>query len=152
MLRKDSRVAGRRLSSSLTTAHNGEAMTAASGCSPDISTALQNVTHEIRQAQVFLTSEKDIDPRVLTDFRDAVNRVRNTAWAVAQYANSKEAEADPRAFLSLLAGERVRVAYQLCRLVQADMENSEIAFQKGQLLQLRDATSELTHQLGEVVG
>ncbi|MGO9305762.1 MAG: hypothetical protein ACLP3R_19035 [Candidatus Korobacteraceae bacterium] len=127
-------------------------MTAVSGCSPDISTALRNVTHEIRQAQVLLTSEKDIDPRVLTDFRDAVNRVRNTAWAVAQYANSKEGEADPRAFLSLLAGERIRVAYQLCRLVQADMENSEMKFQKGQLLRLRDATSELTRQLGEVVG
>ncbi len=127
-------------------------MTAVSGCSPDISTALRNVTHEIRQAQVLLTSEKDIDPRVLTDFRDAVNRVRNTAWAVAQYANSKEGEADPRAFLSLLAGERVRVAYQLCKHVQADLANTEIQFQKGQLLQLRDATQELASQLGKVVG
>jgi len=152
MLRKDGRVARRRLPSSLTTARNGEAMTATSGCPSDISTALQNVTQEIRQAQVLLTSEKDIDLRVLTDFRDAVNRVRNTAWAVAQYAHSKEAEADPRAFLSLLAGERIRVAYQLCRLVQADMENSEITFQKGQLLQLRDATGELLSHLSQALG
>ena len=53
---------------------------------------------------------------------------------------------------SLLAGERVRVAYQLCKHVQADLANTEIQFQKGQLLQLRDATQELASQLGKVVG
>ena len=131
-------------------------MSSASGCAPDISLTLQNVTNEIRQIQVLLTSENGIDhgidPRILTDFRDAVNRVRNTAWAVEQYANSTVADADSRTLLSLLAGERVRVVYQLCRLVQADVANSEIKLQKGQLMHLRDATRELTRQLGEAVG
>lgn len=127
-------------------------MSSASGYAPDISTTVQNVTNEIRQIQALLSSDTDIDLRILTDFRDAVNRVRNTAWAVEQYANSKAAEADPRTFLSLLAGERVRVVYQLCKLVQVDVANSEIKFQKGQLLQLRDATRELTRQLDKAIG
>jgi hypothetical protein len=117
-----------------------------------IAVRLQSVTNELRQIQDLLRSEQQVDARILTDFRDAVNRVRNTAWAVEQYANSKSTESDPNPVLTLLAGERVRVAYQLCRLVQADVTNPEVRFQKGQLLRLRDATQELATQLDEALG
>ena len=127
-------------------------MKSAFGSDLDISATLQNVTNELRQIQVLLTSMRDIDSRILTDFRDAVNRVRNTAWAVEQYANVKVAEADPNTFLSLVAGERVRVVYQLCKLVQVDVADSTLKFQIGQLLQLRHVTRELTRQLDAVVG
>ena len=127
-------------------------MSSSSGGNASISVRLQNVTNELRQIQGLLASEKELDPRILIDFRDAVNRVRNTAWGMEQYANSKTAETDPSTVLMALAGERVRVAYQLCKHVQADLANSEIQFQKGQLLQLRDATQELASQLGEVIG
>ena len=96
--------------------------------------------------------EKDVDPSILTDFRDAVNRVRNTAWAVEQYANSKHTETDPQTVLSVLAGERIRVAYQLCKLIQSDLANQDIQFQKGQLLQFRDASQELERQLKQAAG
>jgi hypothetical protein len=117
-----------------------------------ISVRLQNVTNELREIQDSLTLEKDVDPRILTDFRDAVNRVRNTAWAVEQYANSKSTQSDPQTVISVLAGERVRVAYQLCKLIQTDLSNSDIQFQKGQLLQFRDVTHELENQLDASVG
>ena len=117
-----------------------------------ISVRLGSVTKELREIQDLLTSEEEIDPRILTDFRDAVNRVRNTAWAMEQYATSKMTEADPKPVFSLLAGERVRVAYQLVRLVRTDLANPEIQFQKGQLLQLHDATQELLRRLGDIVG
>lgn len=122
-----------------------------SGNAP-ISVRLQNVTNELRKIQDLLASKKELDPRILSDFRDAVNRVRNTAWGMEQYANSKTAETDPNAVLTTLAAERLRVAYQLCKHVQADLANPEIQFQKGRLLQLRDATQELAGQLSEVVG
>jgi hypothetical protein len=112
-----------------------------------ISVRLQNVTNELREIQDLLRSEKDVDPAILTDFRDAVNRVRNTAWAVEQFAISKTAETDPNNVLSVLAGERVRVAYQLCKLIQSDLANPGIRIQKGQLLQFRDVTSELENQI-----
>ena len=127
-------------------------MSSASDSNESISVRLQKVTNELRQIQALLTSEEDVALPILTDFRDAVNRVRNTAWAVEQYANSKTTETDPKTVLSLLAGERIRVAYQLCKHIHVDLANREIQFQKGQLFQLRDATQELTHQLGEVLG
>lgn len=116
-----------------------------------ISVRLQDVTEELRKIQDCLSSAKDIDPSILTDFRDAVNRVRNTAWAVEQYASSKATESDPNVVLSLVAGERVRVAYQLSKLIQSDLENPNIRFQKGQLIQYREAAKALEARLLGVV-
>lgn len=125
-------------------------MSSTVSATPSIAVRLQKVTNELRHIQELLTSEANVNPSILTDFRDAVNRVRNTAWAVEQYANSKSAETDPQAVVSVLAGERVRIAYQLCKLIQSDLATPGIRFQKGQLLQFRDAASELQNQLGAV--
>ena len=50
--------------------------------------------------------------------------------------------------LSVVAGERVRVAYQLCQAIQADLKTSDIKFQTGQLIQLSLAAKALIEQLG----
>jgi len=117
-----------------------------------VTVRLQKVANELRQIEDLLASEKELDSRIFADFRDAVNRVRNTAWGMEQYANSKTTETDPKTVFTVLAGERVRVAYQLCKLVQADLANPDIQFQKGQLLQLGRATQELARQLWDIVG
>lgn len=116
-----------------------------------VSVRLEKVTDELRRIQELLTSEAEVDGSILTDFRDAVNRVRNTAWAVEQFANSKLTETDPTTVLSVLAGERIRVAYQLCSLIEGDLANPDIQFQKGQLLQLREIAKSLEKKLDETV-
>ena len=116
-----------------------------------ISLRLQSVASELRRIQDALLTEQQIDSRILTDFRDAVNRIRNTAWAMEQYANSKSVRSDPDPVLAVVAGERIRVAYQLSRLVQTDLENPRIRFQRGQLVSLSDATNELGEGLHKVI-
>jgi len=54
--------------------------------------------------------------------------------------------------LSVLAGERVRVAYQLCQSIKADLKSSDIKFQRGQLIQLSLAAKALIEQMAEIVG
>jgi hypothetical protein len=116
-----------------------------------ISLRLQSVASELRHIQDALLTEQEIDPRILTDFRDAVNRIRNTAWAMDQYANSKTTSSAVEPVLTVVAGERVRVAYQLARLVQADLANPQIRFQRGQLVSLSDVTHELAQGLRKVI-
>jgi hypothetical protein len=99
-----------------------------------------------------LMASADLDARILSDFRDAVNRVRTTAWATQQYAETKDTERDPSKVLSLLAGERVRAAYQLCRAIGQDLGRPDLRFQPGQLLQLRTAAKELMRQLNAAIG
>lgn len=115
------------------------------------SVRLQNASSELREVEALLASA-ELDPRILSDFRDAVNRVRTTAWATQQYAESKDTERDPSTVLNLLAGERIRAAYQLCRAIGQDLEKPDLRFQPGQLLQLRTAVQELLQQLNSLLG
>lgn len=116
-----------------------------------ISMRLQRITTELRRIQESLAEEREVDSRILTDFRDAVNRIRNTAWAMEQFANTKTLKTDPDPLLSLVAGERIRAAYQLANLVQGDLANPQIRFQRGQLVSLFDATQELREKLREAI-
>jgi hypothetical protein len=93
----------------------------------------------------------DLDPRVLTDFRDALNRVRAAAWAAQQYIVRKEIDQDSTSVLSFLAGERIRAAYQLCQAMGDDLKRADITFQPGSLVQLHDAMQTLIKQLHDAV-
>jgi hypothetical protein len=53
--------------------------------------------------------------------------------------------------LTLLAGEHIRAAYQLCELIRADLKNEAVRFQKGQLLELNEAVQSLAKELSKVV-
>jgi len=116
-----------------------------------LSVRLQNATSELRAVETLLDSA-DLDSRILADFRDAVNRVRTTAWATQQYAETKETNNDPSTVLSIVAGERVRATYQLCRALCEDLERSDLRFQPGQVIQLRTAVKDLLGQLNLVIG
>jgi hypothetical protein len=119
--------------------------------SVSVSLRLQSATSELHEVEALMASA-DLDARILADFRDAVNRVRTTAWATQQYAETKDTERDPSKVLSLLAGERVRAAYQLCRAIGQDLGRPDLRFQPGQLLQLRTAAKELMQQLNAAIG
>ena len=112
-----------------------------------VSRRLAKAIPELRRLQKLLLSGENLDPRLLTDFRDALNHVRNTAWSAHQYIASQNTDQDSAIVLSVVAGERVRVAYQLCQAIQADLKSSDIKFQTGQLIQLSLAAKALIEQL-----
>ena len=115
----------------------------------DTSDRLKAAIEELGGIQSLLVTG-ELDPRILTDFRDAVNRIRNTAWAAYQYAESKITGND-RNIISIVAGERIRAAYQLCQAIQDDLETTDVHLQAGQLIQLQAATKALTDKLSDVV-
>ncbi len=93
----------------------------------------------------------EFDPRILSEFRETVNRVRTTAWAMQQYIETRVNDRDPANVLTLLAGERVRAAFQICELIRADLKNEQVNFQKGQLLELNEVVQALAKELEQVV-
>ena len=117
----------------------------------NVSHRLQKAITELRGLQKLLVSAEGLDPRILTDFREALNRIRNTAWSAQQYIALKATDQDSASVLSILAGERIRAAYQLCQAIQADLQSSEVNFQTGHLLQLHAAAKALTEQLSDVI-
>jgi hypothetical protein len=90
-----------------------------------------------------------VDARVLIDFRDALNRIRNTAWAAQQSANAPLFDQGATTVASYLTSERIRAAYQLCRSLHGDICRDDIEFQKGQLVELYGAAKILVEELKE---
>jgi hypothetical protein len=116
----------------------------------DVSERPKSAIKELRRLDGLLCTD-GLDPRILTDFRDALNRVRNTAWSAQQYVSAKDNGQCSASVLSLLASDRVRATYQLCRSLQTDLNSSEIQFQPGQLLQLHSATKHLNQRLEHLI-
>ena len=92
-----------------------------------------------------------LEPRILAEFRDALNRVRNAAWVAQQFVIQNETDQDSRRVLSFLVGERVRAAYQLCQAIGEDLKRTDVEFQAGSLVQLYEVTRALTEQLNDVI-
>jgi hypothetical protein len=120
------------------------------GSSTDTSERLKAAIEELGGIQSLLMTG-ELDPRILTDFRDAVNRIRNTAWAAYQYAESRIAGKDLRDIMSIVAGERIRAAYHLCQAIQNDLETPDLHLQTGQLIQLQAAAKSLMTKLDAAV-
>ncbi|HKW35085.1 MAG TPA: hypothetical protein VJN92_18885 [Candidatus Acidoferrum sp.] len=67
-----------------------------------------------------------IDPRILREFRDAVDQLRKTAWAVQEWQERQLRRHDPHTVLPLLTAERIRRATQLCDAIITDSGTHEI--------------------------
>ncbi len=65
-----------------------------------------------------------IDLRLLREFRDAVDYIRGTAWAMEDW----EQRQGPDTVLSLLTTERIRRATHLCNELAAELEACEVSF------------------------
>jgi len=90
---------------------------------PPVRSRLRKAISELKGLQELLHSD-EIDPQILADFPDALNRVRNTAWAAQQYANRKESDQDSTDIFAFLARERIRATYHLCQAVNEEFETN----------------------------
>jgi hypothetical protein len=67
-----------------------------------------------------------IDSRILREFRDAVDNVRKTAWAVQEWQERQLQHHDPQTVLPLLTAERIRRGTQLCKAILGDLTSHEV--------------------------
>jgi hypothetical protein len=68
----------------------------------------------------------NIDPRILREFRDAVDYVRKTAWAAEEWQERQLQRRDPHTVLPLITAERIRRATQLSDAISADLAAREV--------------------------
>jgi hypothetical protein len=94
--------------------------------------AATNELHELEQ----LVLSSEFSPRVLTEFRTAVDNIRQTAWAVQQWTELQQQHRDPYSVLGILAQERVRRATQIAKDVRLDLESLEVGVETEGLAKL----------------
>lgn len=67
-----------------------------------------------------------VDSRILTDFRDAVDYVRKTAWAVQEWQERQFKKHDPQTVLPLITAERIRRTTQLSKAIMIDLAAHDV--------------------------
>jgi len=108
-----------------------------------ISSQVTRITSELHKLEHLLSAGM-VDRRVLGEFRDAVNKVRQTSWHVECWLDG-----DVRDLSSLLIEERIRAMSQLTRHLISDLQTSEQKF--AGLMTLRDSIQKLERMLQEQV-
>jgi len=92
------------------------------------------------------------DQRVLKEFRDAVDNVRKTAWAVQEWQERQSRLEDPQTVIPLLTAERVRRATQLCDAITAAMAAHEVARETVGIEEFLQAVERVRESLLELFG
>jgi len=92
------------------------------------------------------------DQRVLKEFRDAVDNLRKTAWAVQEWQERQSRLEDPQTVLPLLTAERVRRATQLCDAITAAMAAHEVARETVGIEEFLQAVERVRESLLELFG
>ena len=116
-----------------------------------LTTRLQNATANLAEIEQLVKSG-DVDPRVLQEFRNSVDLIRRTAWAVQQWIGLKETSADPYSLMPVLAAQRVQRMTQLARDLTMDLESVEVDLATPGLKELYEAVSRLHEQLTPLCG
>src|SRR5258706_2316978 len=91
-----------------------------------------------------------MDPRVLREFRDAVDYVRKTAWALQELQERQAHQRDIATVRSLLTDERVRRATQLSKALTSDLESQEVSDETPGTSELYRAIETLYQRLMDV--
>lgn len=90
-----------------------------------------------------------IDERVLRDFRDAVDNVRKTAWAVQEWQERDSKQQDPETVLPLLTAEGIRRATQLCEAIADAAAAHEIGRETVGIEEFLRAVERVVQAVGE---
>jgi hypothetical protein len=116
------------------------------GAERSVSERLKATTDELQKLEQ-LVVHGDCSPRVLSEFRGAVDSIRQTAWAVQQWTELQRQHRDPYTVLGILSEERVRRATQIAKDLTLDLESLELGLETEGLASLFHAVEGLHERL-----
>jgi hypothetical protein len=107
---------------------------------------LKKTTSDLRVLEEDIKSG-GADPRVLREFRDAVDYIRKTAWVVYEWQERQLKHKDASTVLSLLLTERLRRATQLNDAIVANLDAGELPLETPRIAELLSSAERLVQHL-----
>ncbi|HEX3155751.1 MAG TPA: PilZ domain-containing protein [Candidatus Angelobacter sp.] len=93
--------------------------------SSHMSSQVTRTIEDLNQVEQGLVIDK-VDPRVIAQFHDAVEHLRQTAWSVVQWVDLNGSGGDPFEVLPQLEAERMHMLRKLAHNVTADLDGGTI--------------------------
>lgn len=115
------------------------------------------VNFQLRKTSTQLASIEEaiksggVDPRILRDFRDAIDYVRKTAWAVQEWQERQLKKHDPQTVVPLIISERIRRATQLSKAISADLAANDVTSETSGLRDFFKAIESLYVQVSSLL-
>jgi hypothetical protein len=98
---------------------------ASGGSTSPMSIQLTCTIAELNQMEQALVVDK-VDPRIIAQFHDAVEHIRQTAWSMVQWVELNSTGGDPFEVLPQLEAERMHMLRKLAHNVTADLDSGSI--------------------------
>lgn len=116
-----------------------------------ITARLEAATGELHALEELVKSG-DLDARVLSEFRNAVDHIRNTTWAVQKWIGlSDQSGGDPFSVLPIMSAERVKRATQICTDISLDLQTVDVGIDTPGIGSLYNAVDDLYRRLGALL-
>src|SRR6185312_16251556 len=93
--------------------------------SSEMSAQVTRTIEELNQMEHGLVIDK-VDPRIIAQFHDAVEHLRQTAWSVVQWVELNSSGGDPFEVLPQLEAERLHMLRKLAHNVTADLDSGSV--------------------------
>jgi PilZ domain-containing protein len=98
----------------------------AQGASSTMSVQISRTISELNQVEQALVID-GVDPRIIAQFHDAVEHIRQTGWSAVQWVELNGSGGDPFEVLPQLEAERMHMLRKLAHNVTADLDSGSIS-------------------------
>src|SRR5271156_2410310 len=111
--------------------------------STPITARLEAATGELHQLEELVKSG-DLDARVLSEFRNAVDHIRTTTWAVQKWVGLNfQSGGDPFSVLPTMIEARVRRATQITDNLCLDIQSNDLGIDTPGIIDLANSVEDL---------
>ena len=122
-----------------------------SAVSQSLTERLASATAEIQQLEKLVKSG-DLDARVLSEFRNAVDHIRTTTWAVQKWVGLNfQSGGDPFSVLPTMIEARVRRATQIIDNLCLDIQSNDVGIDTPGIIDLANSVEDLHRRLAELL-
>jgi hypothetical protein len=91
----------------------------------EMSAKIKRTIAELNQVEQVLVIDK-VDPRIIAQYHDAVEHLRQTAWSMVQWVELNSTGGDPFEVLPQLEAERMHMLRKLAHNVTADLDSGSV--------------------------
>jgi len=97
----------------------------AKGDTSEMSVQITRTIAELNQVEQALVVDR-VDPRIIAQFHDAVEHIRQTGWSAVQWVQLNSSGGDPFEVLPQLEAERMHMLRKLAHNVTADLDSGSV--------------------------
>ncbi len=124
----------------------------ASPVSNEFATAVASMATELRDLETLVSSHDDhVDPRLLSEFRNAIDHARATTAAIEQWVELQDHELDPFPVLASIESSRMQLTATFMRELVMDIDSSSLHLGSEGIKELYEASRHLHLRIEQLI-